>query len=157
MVPVPEGSDFPSFPTCESTCAEALEKRITDLLQRNPDSVQTGYEQIMSNREKYFIMAYQSEEIYRAGHIPGAVRYEPKVALRRDSLLNTLPLDKTIAVYCYTGHTSAAIAAYLNLLGYRAVNIEYGMHGFMRNQMLLQKRKGVEPTDFGNFPVISGL
>ncbi len=43
--------------------------------------------------------------------------------------LKTLPTDKTIVVYCYTGQTSANMAAYLQVLGYDAKSLLFGASG----------------------------
>ncbi|HCJ57468.1 MAG TPA: sulfurtransferase, partial [Clostridiaceae bacterium] len=40
---------------------------------------------------------------------------------------NTLPKDKKIIVYCYTGQTAGQTVAALRLLGYDAVSLNAGM------------------------------
>jgi rhodanese-related sulfurtransferase len=49
--------------------------------------------------------------------------------------LKTLPTDKTIVVYCYTGQTSANLAAYLRLVGYDAKSLKFGTNGMIFNKM----------------------
>ncbi len=44
-------------------------------------------------------------------------------------MLQYLPTDKKIVIYCWTGQTSAQVAAYLRMLGYDAVSMYYGMNG----------------------------
>ena len=45
--------------------------------------------------------------------------------------LKTLPTDKTIAVYCYTGQASSFMAAYLRLLGYDSKSLLYVTNGMI--------------------------
>ena len=47
--------------------------------------------------------------------------------------LNTLPKDKPIGVYCYTGQTSAQMTAYLQMLGYDAKTVLYGVQKMAYN------------------------
>ncbi|MFC2133128.1 rhodanese-like domain-containing protein [Bacteroidota bacterium] len=64
-----------------------------------------------------------------SGHHPGTVLYSgisPYYELRSDGFLHTLPSEKTIVIYSYNGHLSAAAAAYLNLLGYNAKSVLFG-------------------------------
>jgi rhodanese-related sulfurtransferase len=79
--------------------------------------------------DDYFIINYFNEAEYNAGHIPGAVRFQPKQDFRLDQKLHLLPTDKKIVVYCYTGHTSAQVIAYLNALGYDAYTLVFGVNG----------------------------
>ena len=79
----------------------------------------------------YFIANYWPADQYAdPGHIPTAVQYTPKLALRSDEDLLTLPTDETVVVYCYTGQTSAQMTAYLRLLGYDARSLSFGANGF---------------------------
>jgi rhodanese-related sulfurtransferase len=50
--------------------------------------------------------------------------------------LKTLPTNKPIAVYCYTGQTSAYLSAYLRLLGYDAKSILYGGNAMIYDLMV---------------------
>jgi rhodanese-related sulfurtransferase len=71
-----------------------------------------------------FILSIRSADDYANGHIPGAVN------IGLDSLadnLNKLPPDETIVVYCYTGHTAGQATALLNMLGYDAESLKFGM------------------------------
>ncbi|MFN8206037.1 MAG: rhodanese-like domain-containing protein [Bacteroidales bacterium] len=68
--------------------------------------------------------------------MPGAVQYTPKESMKLTASLKTLPADKPIAVYCYTGMTSAYLVAYLRLLGYDAKSILYGANGMIYDQVV---------------------
>lgn len=75
-----------------------------------------------------FIIDYRSAEDYAAGHIKGAVN------ISLGSLVDkvddgTIPKDKTILNVCYTGQTASYATCILNLLGYEAQNLKFGMCG----------------------------
>ena len=97
--------------------------------------VKVSSDDVYSNLDNYYIVNYWSEADYSWGHIEGAIQYSPKTSLLLESDLTTLPTDKKIAVYCYTGHTSAHIAAYLRTLGYDAETIVFGVNGMSYNAM----------------------
>ena len=96
-------------------------------------------EQLRSPIQKYMttwiiitsLITGQTEEYLDPGHIEGAIQYTPSVDLAVDEALKTLPTDKTVVVYCYTGQNSARIAAYLRLLGYDAKSLKFGANGMI--------------------------
>jgi rhodanese-related sulfurtransferase len=49
--------------------------------------------------------------------------------------LTTLPTDKTIVVYCYTGQTSAYVTSYLKTLGYDAKSLVFGANSMIHDVM----------------------
>ncbi|HRY98386.1 MAG TPA: response regulator, partial [Bacteroidales bacterium] len=55
--------------------------------------------------------------------------------IRSQADLKTLPTDKPVVVYCYTGQTSAFMAAYLRLLGYDAKSLLFGGNGMIYDNM----------------------
>ncbi len=143
---------YPHFPTCESTCAEALEKRCIDLLNIPYTEKSITTDELMANTDNYYIISYWPEKLYKAGHIKGAVNYLPKQSLKRTTDLKTLPLDKTIVVYCYGGHHSAAVAAFLTLLGYDSKTLEYGANSFMHKTLKTNNWKPLLPGNLKNYP-----
>ena len=72
-----------------------------------------------------YIISVRSKEHYDLGHIPGAVWMDAKTLFTTDNLA-TLPTDKQIVVYCYTGQTASQVASALNMLGYDAYNLLFG-------------------------------
>ncbi len=86
---------------------------------------------VMKNAGDYYIVAYLPKAKYDVAHLPGAVQYTPKKSLKLDAELTTLPTDKKIAVYCYTGQHAAAVTGFLRILGYDAYVIDKGMNGIM--------------------------
>ncbi len=85
----------------------------------------------MDAGESLYIMDIRANKDYVAGHIPGAVNIEfAKVA--KPENLALLPVDGTtqIVVVCYTSQTGNQIASILNLLGYDAWALRFGMMGW---------------------------
>jgi rhodanese-related sulfurtransferase len=72
-----------------------------------------------------YIISVRSKEDYDKGHIPGAVWMDSKTLFSADNLA-TLPTDKQIVVYCYTGQTASQVTSSLNMLGYDAANLLFG-------------------------------
>ncbi len=72
-----------------------------------------------------YVISVRSQEDYDKGHIPGAVHMDPKTMFTAESLA-TLPTDKQIVVYCYTGQTSSQVVSALNMLGYDAYSMLFG-------------------------------
>jgi len=75
------------------------------------------------------IISVRKAEHYNLGHIPGAINI-PWTSSAKVSELTKLPVDAEIVVVCYTGHTSAIATTVLNMLGYDAVNLKFGMCGW---------------------------
>lgn len=72
-----------------------------------------------------YILSVRSAADYAAGHIEGAKNIP--FAKGMASSFGTLPKDKTIVVYCYTGQTAGQVVAGLRLMGYDAVSLNGGM------------------------------
>jgi rhodanese-related sulfurtransferase len=73
------------------------------------------------------IVSVRSAEHYAAGHIPGAINIGMKSIV--DNLSQIDP-DAPVYVYCYTGHSAAQTTALLQMLGYDAYSISFGMCGW---------------------------
>lgn len=70
-------------------------------------------------------LSVRKAEDYAKGHIEGAVNIP--FAKGMEQKFSTLPKDKKIIVYCYTGQTAGQTVAVLKLLGYDAVSLNSGM------------------------------
>lgn len=75
--------------------------------------------------ESVVFLSVRSAEDYAKGHIEGATNIP--FAKGMQAKFDTLPKDKTIVVYCYTGQTAGQVVAVLRLLGYDAVSLNAGM------------------------------
>jgi len=128
--------ELPELNTGKKTGQEILEARVSALLTEGFGAASVTNGTVFGSLSNYYIVNYWSTAHYAIGHIPGAMQYTPKESLKLIADLKTLPTDKTIAVYCYTGQTSAFLAAYLRLLGYDAKSILYGTNGMIYDLMV---------------------
>ena len=100
-----------------------------------------------------FILSIRSTADYELGHIPWAVNYGGIGTLFTKENLSKLPFDNEIIVVCYTGHTASQTTALLNLLGYDATALKYGMCGWCANTTIAPK--GFDRTG-PNYPICTG-
>lgn len=128
--------ELPSLSTGKKTGQEILEARVNALLVEGFDLAKVTNATVFGSLSNYYIVNYWPANHYAIGHIPGAIQYTPKESLKLAADLKTLPIDKPIAVYCYTGQTSAHLAAYLRLLGYDAKSILFGTNGMIYDLMV---------------------
>jgi rhodanese-related sulfurtransferase len=70
-------------------------------------------------------LSIRKAEAFAKGHIEGATNIPFGKGMEQK--FDTLPTDKTIIVYCYTGQTAGQTVAVLKLLGYDAVSLNSGM------------------------------
>jgi rhodanese-related sulfurtransferase len=73
------------------------------------------------------VISLRSADHYAGGHVPGAINIG--LAALVDNLDKIDP-DAPVYLYCYTGHTAAQGTALLQMLGYDAYSIKFGMCGW---------------------------
>lgn len=78
-----------------------------------------------SKDETVMFLDVRSAEDYAKGHIEGAINLPFGKGMQEK--FSTLPTDKTIIVYCYTGQTAGQVTGGLRMLGYDAVSMNGGM------------------------------
>lgn len=131
-----EPGNLPVLSTGESTGEAILRARVEELFTLGVGVAKiTGTDAFTSLTSNYTIN-YWNQEHYDEGHIPGSIQYTPKASLSYTQELTTLPAEKTIVVYCYTGHTSSFVTAYLRVLGYEAKSLVFGANGMMYDMMI---------------------
>lgn len=117
--------DSPNFTSTVTDGAGILTERVAKVLADGFKT--TTPTDVLNNPGNYFINNYFSEADYAGfGHIKGAYRINPM--LLGEGQVNNLDAAKKITTYCYTGQTSAAITAWLRVLGYDAVSMMWGMN-----------------------------
>ncbi len=72
------------------------------------------------------ILDIRKAEDYGVGHVPGAVNMGGGAVFSAETLA-ALPADGQVVVYCYTGQTAGQVVGALNLLGYDAYSMKFGM------------------------------
>ena len=100
-----------------------------------------------------FILSIRSESQYAVGHIPGAVNI-PYKSLFTEENISLLPTNKQIVIYCYTGHTASQATAMLNVLGFDAVCLKFGMSSWTINTTVAPS--GYDPAAVTDYPVVTG-
>ncbi len=146
---------LPEIKTGKVLGYDILEARADSVLKRSKITV--SIDKISENLFDFYIVNYCPEYNYRKGHFPGAVQYTPKQSLTYETELLTLPADKKIVVYCYTGQHADFVAAYLQILGYDAYSLAYGANSFMHSKLSsLKIGHAFTPEEIKNFPLVQG-
>ncbi len=101
------------------------------------------------------IVSVREPEHYQIGHIPGAINI-PWLSISAPETLNRLPKDRLIVVYCYTGHKGGIAAAILNMLGYNALNLKFGIMAWTIDPAVRVSSPFTEGVDSHNFPINLG-
>ena len=135
----PQPKGMPDIKTGFKTGKEIGDERFKKLFADGTGNILITADEVFSNPEKYFIINLERKDKYDDGHIPGAVRYKPESTLGFSDMMATIPSDKTVVVYCGTGHNSGFATAYLRLFGYDARTLRYGNNSFMYDKMVKQK------------------
>ena len=146
--------NYPIISTGKSNGYDIMKARVEKLTIESFKKAKIKADALVENPDKYYIISYWPKDIYLKGHIKGSIQYSPRKSLDRNTFLSSLPTDKPIAVYCYSGHHSSAVVAYLRVLGYDAYNVVYGANSFMYQKMLNGIGHAFNPaSDIGNYPV----
>lgn len=127
---------YPVLSTGFETGADILNTRLVDIYTEGFGVAGITAADAYADLDNYYIINYWPEAHYSdPGHIERAIDYIPGQSLTTDTDLTTLPTDKTILVYCYSGQTSAYITAYLRLLGYDAKTLKFGANSMIYDHM----------------------
>jgi rhodanese-related sulfurtransferase len=146
--PMAAAGEMPSsLATGKTTGEEIAEAQAAKLMQEGFKPARVKMEEI--NLGDYYIVSIVKKADYDMGHLPGAIWYNPDETMGKDMKLNTLPTDKPILVYCYSGANAAYTVAYLRMLGYDAQSLLYGANHFMHSK-LVEGGNGAFKADFVN-------
>jgi len=151
-----------SFSASAKTNNERLRERIEILLNEgfkdNPEDITESYnaslilENIFDEETGFnpgiYIVGYGIPDMFFTstilagdplagfGHPRGAVIFSPGIDLGSTRKLQTIPLNKTTAIYSYSGQLSAYAAAYLRLLGYDVKSLLFGANNLIYSRMI---------------------
>lgn len=92
---------------------------------------------------------------FAKAHIPGSINIPRGAFFKPAQLVKLPPRDKPIVTYCYTGTGAVGPATVLNLMGYDAVQLEWGMMGWSRNDAGLGPATRF-PESQQRLPVVTG-
>lgn len=157
----PAAGNLPTISTGKTEGKAILEERINQLLASVSasafDDIKIAWGTVTGNLSNYFIVNYWPANQYNLGHLNGAVQYTPKTDLKLSTALKTLPTNKPVVIYCYTGQTSAQVATYLKLLGYDAKTLLFGVNVMNYDWM---GSNGIPSqwvqTEVKEYPVVTG-
>lgn len=153
VVEKPAMGSLPTLNTGKTTGKEILEARIAQLFTEGFPSVKQDV--VIGNLANYFVMAYWSLADYSdPGHLQGAPCYVPKSDLKLATSLKTIPTNKTVAIYCYTGHTAAYAAAFLKVMGYDVKSISFGGNAMFYDAMVAKGKSSWKDTDCQNYEIV---
>lgn len=92
---------------------------------------------------------------YAKGHIPGAINI-PWKEIGKIENLKKLDPTREIVVYCYTGHTGQYATTVLNMLGYDALNMKYGMMAWTKDANIRVQSAFTEGVDSHDYAYHTG-
>jgi rhodanese-related sulfurtransferase len=116
-------------PELENTTSDdAYEILLAAALTVSPQYITaTDLNMAIAEGEDMTIISCRGAEDYAAGHIPGAINISLTSLLEN---LSKIDPDSPVYVYCYTGHSAAQFVALLQMLGYDAYSLKFGMCGW---------------------------
>lgn len=132
------GRSLPELNSGMLTGEEIAELRFSTLFAEGLD-IMIEASEVFANPSAYYVINYDRRDKYESGHIPGAVRYKPGATLSIVKEMASIPADKTVVIYCGTGHNACFVTAYLRLFGYDARALKYGNNSFMYDKMVKEK------------------
>lgn len=135
------GTSMPELKTGFSTGPEIAQARIKKLFDEGTGNLLISADEVFSDPSKFYVINFERKDKYEDGHIPGAFRYKPESTLGFTDEMASIPSDKTVVVYCGTGHNSGFASAYLRLFGYDARTLNYGNNSFMYDKMVSQRKQ----------------
>jgi rhodanese-related sulfurtransferase len=132
-------SAMPELNTGLATGAEIGAARFKKLFSEGTSGILITADEVFANPSSYYVINFERKDKYEDGHIPGAYRYKPDGTLGFPEEMGSIPADKTVVVYCGTGHNSAFATAFLRLFGYDAKTLKYGNNSFMHDRMVAKR------------------
>lgn len=146
--PKPAAGELPTLSTGKSDGASILRARIEAIFAEGFDPAKITAQSAVQSASNYFIINYWPADHYNWNHIPGAMQYTPGQSLKLGADLKTIATDKEVVVYCYTGQTSAHVAAFLRVVGYNAKSLLFGVNAIAYDTMPGTKFSPTEVNDY---------
>lgn len=141
----------PTFTSASTDGAAILAERVTAMLNGGFKSVKNT--DVLGNPANYYINVYWAEaDVTKYGCIKTAVRVNP-MTIADNTVLNLDP-DKTVVTYCWTGQTSSMVTAYLNVIGYDALSLSFGINGMRHTKMVDNQDSHAYSTTTVDLPIV---
>jgi len=147
--------DDPFIDIISTDGAEILRQRVEAVVE-NGFKTAKGTD-VLNNPQNYFVNNYFSDADYgKFGHINEAERVKDELMLAGDGYKGLDSDDNAkVITYCYTGQTSAVTTAWLNVLGYDAYSMTFGMNGiYHSNAAWTTNQWGVGTSVPKNLPLV---
>ena len=129
--------DYPTLNTGEDKGANILDERIDEAIAKGLSLI-VGTD-VAANYNSYEVFNYWAQADYgHYGHIKDAYQLTPST-LKSDENLDAINPDETNVIYCWTGQTSAAAAAYLTVLGYDVKSLKFGANSMIYDELTSHK------------------
>ncbi|OQX79373.1 MAG: hypothetical protein B6D61_03700 [Bacteroidetes bacterium 4484_249] len=123
--PAHETFATPSWETTATEGAAILAERVNLML--NNGFMKIASDDIWGNQGSYQIHNFWTEADFTTfGHFSTAYQLKP-ISLQGDEV-SAIDSEGTTLVYCFTGQTSSMVTAWLNVLGYDAKSILFGVN-----------------------------
>ncbi len=149
--PIPEKGGKPVVATGKIEASDILMTRIEAAFAKPYKEFIVKAPAVMEKPSDFFVVNYTQENRYTAGHLPGAILYQPNKSFHSTTDLFTLPTDKKIVLNCDTGQNAAYAVAYLHILGYDVANLAYGYNSYMNSTMIENNWNGFSSEEIKNF------
>lgn len=98
------------------------------------------------------IISVRKAEDYAKGHIPGAINIYWKDIAKLENLKKIDP-SRPVVTYCYTGHTGQIACTVLNILGYDALNLKWGIMSWTKDPNVRVQNAFNEDVDAHDYQV----
>ncbi|MDY0235644.1 MAG: rhodanese-like domain-containing protein [Gudongella sp.] len=82
---------------------------------------------VEENPEAVTVLSIRTDEDYALGHIPTAMHINFKEV---GANIDTVPMNRPVYVYCYTGQTAGITIGAMRMMGYNAISLNRGSTGW---------------------------
>jgi len=154
--------DYSKFPNpVKGSLTSSINKRAQELLElKRPEFLLKAdefFNELKKDPNHFYTIAYMKKNQFDFAHVKNAHQFTPRKDISPDAKLSELPSDKSITVYCKSGHTAGNLTAMLKMLGYDSHSILLGSSSFMHK---LWSEHGWQVKDVNalasDFPVVRG-
>ena len=125
-------NDYPQWETTSTDGAEILAANVTTMLAASDWGIAS--DGVLADPAAFNTYNFWTTEDYTTfGHFKGALQFKP-ISIAND-LVYSLPTTDDCLIYCYTGQTSSFITAWLQVLGYNAKSILFGVNKLKHDEL----------------------
>ena len=142
----PKKYSNPSLNTGASTGKDILATRVDNFLNKGFKTILA--KDLLANANSHYIVNQGSKKAYgKFGRVDGAKQFKwPTISPKKGhGSLNNYPADRSIVQYCWTGHAAISVSSWMNILGYQAQGMSYGVNDMFISQM--KKKKFTKPAN----------